>query len=547
MTAGRSAVSRKGLLVVLTVACIAVAHGWVGAYLLSTERHGKDPEGRLVVGSEDAARWSPDVWGPGDTLLWEISPDPDFEFIFGGPQGVVPFVEQALAVWSDLPSAAISWRVSGIGDEVRKASTEDGRNTVFLHTWGDGGAADLWWERSSNGWEMTECDVYFGGTWGSIPEGLDPEEVEPHRQSYLTGVVELLVHEFGHCLSLLHPALLSVIGREVFRFGSTRLVHPLDPNLSGGHRHSRHGPEAATYLSHDDVVGASLLRPADGWKRTTGSISGVLDLPGEEAARYAYVWALPVDGDPLRDRVGAFTNRDGAFLIEGLRPGNYALWAQSIMSRTAQRTYLLLLGDPVFDLEDTVLGRMVRVRAGRTTGGVEIPVRRGRRSRPPPEAVPTPRYSDPGTPISNRWGNACSGVRIRGEPPFPADGPLWFQRDWGLRGERWFATRLTVEWSPEAGNAVFDWAGPWRDWYWDADEEQAKSLGGESRGFARRLYLDISISDYRIEVSGPVTRHTMDIAWPETTEARLRFRSEDDACDGEPTVVCTLAGCGITE
>ena len=42
-------------------------------------------------------------------------------------------------------------------------------------------------------------------------------------------------------------------------------------------------------------------------------------------------------------------------------------------------------------------------------------------------------------------------------------------------------------------------------------------------------------------------RHTMEIAWPETTEARLRFRSENGACDGEPTVVCSLAGCGITE
>ena len=358
--------------------------------------------------------------------------------------------------------------------------------------------------------------------------------------------MQALVHEFGHCLGLDHSAALSVVGREVSLFGSRRLIHPLDPNMSYGRRlgidPEAEGlgldPEDSHYLTRDDVVGASLLRPADGWKRTTGSISGVLDLPGEEAARYAYVWALPVDGDPLRDRVGAFTNRAGVFLIEGLRPGNYALWAQPAISPIAH--VYQLSGYPVFDLQDTVLGRPVRVRAGRTTGGVEIPVRRGRKVRPPPEAVRTPRYSDPGTPINNRWGSTCSGVRIRGEPPFVADGPLWFtQGDWRLRGERWFATRLTVEWSPEAGNAVFDWDGPWRDWYWDG--AQAKSFWEETR-----LYLDISISDYRIEASGPVTRHTMEIAWPETTELRLRFRSEDDACDGEPMVVCSLAGCGIT-
>ena len=547
MTAGRSAVSRKGLLVVLTVACIAVAHGRVGAYRFFTEGDGRDREGRLIVGSEDAGRWSPDVWGPGDTLLWEISPDPDFELVFGGPQGVVPFVEQALAAWSDLPSAAISWRVSGIGDEVQKATTIDGRNTFFVESGGYGlAAADLWWERSSNGWGVTECDVWFGADWALIPErleGLAGEDLEMYRESRRAQLSRTLVHEFGHCLGLVHAAALSVVGREVSLFGSRRLIHPIDPLMSYGTKLDPVRHELSDHVTHDDVVGASLLRPADGWKRTTGSISGVLDLPGEEAARYAHVWALPVDGDPLRDRVGAFTNRVGAFLIEGLRPGNYALWAQPAISQIAH--VYRLSGYAVFDLQDTVLGRPVRVRAGRTTGGVEIPVRRGRRGRPPPEAVRTPRHSDPGMPIDNRWGNACSGVRIRGEPPFAADGPLWFtQGDRSLRGERWFATRLTVEWSPEAGNAVFDWAGPWRDWeweWWERDGAQAKPLRGESR-----LYLDISISDYRIEASGLVTRHTMEIAWPETTEARLRFRSEDGACDGEPTVVCNLAGCGIT-
>ena len=544
MTAGRSAVSRKGLLVVLTVACISVAHGRVGAYRFYTEGDGRDREGRLIVGSEDAGRWSPDVWGPGETLVFEIAPDPDFEVLFGGPHGVLRVAEQALAAWSDLPSAAISWRVS-IGDEVDEAARIDGRNTVSVNPEGDyGGVADHWWERSSNGWEITECDVQFGkqhlrlhGELFLDAGNLDPEDLEMRRQFFRDDTRRVLVHEFGHCLGLAHSAALSVVGRllpEVLRSGRRTLIHPSDPMMAYGYR-----PEPE--LTHDDVVGGSLLRPADGWKRTTGSISGVLDLPGEEAARYTHVWALPVDGDPLRDRVGAFTNRVGAFLIEGLRPGNYALWAQPIMVPSAH-IWRVVPGNPVLDLEDTVLGRLVRVRAGRTTEAVEIPVRRGRRGRPPPEATPTPRHSDPGTPI-NDWSNACSGVRIRGEPPFAADSPLWFQRrDRRLRGERWFATRLTVEWSPEAGNAVFDWAGPWRGWEWDAEQEQAEPFWG-----GPRLHLDISISDYRIEASGLVTRHTMEIACPETTEARLRFRSEDGACEGEPTVVCNLAGCGITE
>ena len=336
MTAGRSAASRRGLVVVFAVAFVSVAHGRVGAYRFFTEGDGRDREGRLIVGSEDAGRWSPDVLGPGETLVWEIAPDPEFE-VFGGPQGVLPLVEQALAAWSDLPSAAISWRVS-IGDEVDEAAKIDGRNTIFVNREGDfGGNADLWWERSSNGWEITECDVEFGKEQLAfaedlLPEDLDPEDLEMRQQLFRARSRHVLVHEFGHCLGLSHAAALSAVGREVFPFGSRRLVHPLDPVMSYGWNFER---EEAAFLAHDDVVGASLLWPADGWKRTTGSISGVLDLPGEEAARYAHVWALPVDGDPLRDRVGAFANRVGAFLIEGLRPGNYALWAQPIMVPSA--------------------------------------------------------------------------------------------------------------------------------------------------------------------------------------------------------------------
>ena len=159
MTAGRSAVSRKGLLVVLAVACISVAHGRVGAYRFFPEGIFIDREGRLIVGSEDAPRWSPDVWGPGETLVWEIAPD--MEVVFR-EMGMLPLIEPALAVWSDLPSAAISWRVSGVGDEVDEAakidadtdSKKDGRNTIFLNIAGPGELAPFSW---------TVC------SWGSAP------------------------------------------------------------------------------------------------------------------------------------------------------------------------------------------------------------------------------------------------------------------------------------------------------------------------------------------------------------------------------------------
>ena len=59
--------------------------------------------------------------------------------------------------------------------------------------------------------------------------------------------------------------------------------------------------------------------------------------------------------------------------------------------------------------------------------------------------------------------------------------------------------------------------------------------------------LDVSISDYRIGQTRSGVRHTMEIAWPESSEVRMRFRSENDSCDREPMLTCDLFGCMLTQ
>ena len=66
---------------------------------------------------EEAIRWSSEVWAAEDTIEWEIAPDADFEVLYGEPSGALPLTEGALEAWSDLPSAAISWSVTGVGEE----------------------------------------------------------------------------------------------------------------------------------------------------------------------------------------------------------------------------------------------------------------------------------------------------------------------------------------------------------------------------------------------------------------------------------------------
>ena len=128
-------------------------------------------------------------------------------------------------------------------------------------------------------------------------------------------------------------------------------------------------------LAPDDRVGASLLRPRAGWIETTGSLSGVLESGGDPVA-YAHVWALRRSADGMRDPVGAFANAEGEFRIEGLAPGDYALWAHPIRWRWDQRP--LIENGANTDLKDAVPAHPLRVAAGRVTGGIVIPMRRGR-------------------------------------------------------------------------------------------------------------------------------------------------------------------------
>ena len=485
-------------------------------------------EPAAVVSAADAVRWSPAVWGPGQTLVFEVAPDPDFEVLFDSPEGVIPYFERALAAWSDIPTADIRLRVDGVAEGNRSlsklfANPEDGGH------WG----AETWDRFYSGKWERFLCDIGLSPWYASIPDDLDPEELDEFREARREQAVARLVHELGHCIGLENAGALSSTHRWVWDAPDWVLVHPRDPAMSVGH-----GPESPDELSADDIAGASLLRPASSFRGTTGTIAGTLDLDGEPAA-HVQVWALPLGGDPLRDRIGAFSDREGAFLIEGLEPGGYALWAQPLHEYGAHPWRMRDVSP--LDLDETVLGRAVWVSARRNSGPIAIPLRQGRVPRPRPDGDVARQDAESPTSITGSWGSPCTGIRIRaGEEPFLADGPD-AQAIPRIGNARWYATTLTVEWSAES-QVILDWAGPYRDWQWDSRDET-----WEFFGWWQGSKLDVAIADWQIErdVSGPTT-HTAEIAWPENAEVRLRFRSTDDSCDGEPMVVCNVDGCGLS-
>ena len=323
-----------------------------------------------IVGSDRALRWSPEAWGPGSTLVWEIENGPDWALLSGlvdSAQDLEPFVEEALALWAAVPTADISWRLRGIEERSEESRFGDSRNSVFFDPESGIRGAAAWWIRnhSRDAWETAECDV-------SIPPLHDWEWVELDADWAEDWMGSFLAQELGHCLGLGSTA----------EFAASRRLRA---SSSGGdfswRRTAPWSPTPAmkwrqpASLAPDDRVGASLLRPRAGWIETTGRLSGVLESDGEPVA-YAHVWALRRSADGMRDPVGAFANAQGEFLIEGLPPGDYALWAHPIRWYRDQRP--LIENGANTDLKDAVLVHPQRVAAGQVTDGIVIPMRRGR-------------------------------------------------------------------------------------------------------------------------------------------------------------------------
>ena len=499
--------------------------------------------GLRVVPLDEATRWSHDVWAAGDTILWEIAPDPDFEVVYGAPSGALPLTEGSLKAWSDLPSAAISWRVSGVGEAASDYARVDGRNVFWIDENSSlGGRAFLWQDRRSRGepWTIFECDVMLGSFVKDVradPKDTERYENEIHRiKEAARGV---LVHEFGHCLGLAHAGAFSPEGRwRVVDGGFLEREHPGDPNMSYGVEQM--GFEVAA----DDAVAASLLRPAPGWRETTGSVSGTLRFAGSHGdfGLHLIVWAIPREGDPLEDRVGVFSRHDGSFLIEGLPPGEYSFWAHPRVTSAVGPA--IPSNGPPHDLNDTVSTTPVRVKAGMVTSGVEIPMRVGRASRPRPPTGPPRQPPGQSGAITDRWGIPCPGVRVRAQRPHMADGPRFFQNlTLAPRvREPWWTARIEIEESSASAPVVFDWMGLYRSWRIVSRDYAVYETPPRSGA----AWHDLSVEDWRVEPTDSGWLHSMQIAWPESAEAGMHFRSvAGRRCGAASRVACTFAGCRI--
>jgi uncharacterized protein (TIGR03437 family) len=218
----------------------------------------------------------------------------------------VPFceVEQAIAAsfrsWEETPTSTIAFQRgpnnSSTSDQPNQfgifwvensTTTSDGMNIA--------GALAVSFI-TSVGNEITDTSIVFNGNQFSWATDGRADAID---------VQEVATHEIGHCIGLDH---------------SPNAAATMFPRTGAGRVQNRS-------LSPDDRTAASVIYPTPDFTLSTGNISGrVLDNSGNPIFG-AHVGVVDANGIAI---TGSLSQPDGTYSIQGLPPGNYTIYAQSL-------------------------------------------------------------------------------------------------------------------------------------------------------------------------------------------------------------------------
>ena len=254
-------------------------------------------------------------------------------------------VQRAVAAWSEIPTAHIGVSLEeSVHVPDREADFNDGKNTIGFDSSEEIGVNAFAAVRIERG-VIRECDIRVNIY---TVEGLDHDPVKHERF-----LQRLVTHETGHCLGLAHSEHYPVWLAAPPDGSHPEATYPhgvrafrLNPIMSYGWVW---GPPE---LTRDDAVAASLLYPGAGFRESHGAVGGRVLFESGDPVPYVYVQAVESAAPDGEFGPGAFTDEDGQFLVEGLRPGTVLLWVRPMLdpgSHSGQDVDLVTLGRDVRD------------------------------------------------------------------------------------------------------------------------------------------------------------------------------------------------------
>lgn len=268
-------------------------------------------------------------------------------------------VEDGFAAWNSVTTT--TFRVELEEDPLRADRIEvRGVNEIGFssHLEGYGRAARTELEGLRAG-GFRECDI-----------PLNPESWEADRELARPWLTYVVMHELGHCLGLDHAEEYP-LADWVPDVPSTFFPPPV----------MAYSWTAEPRLAEDDRIGVSLLYPTPRFARSVGSVGGRVAVDGEPA-RFVYIQSFRARRSPEAGP-GTFTDENGEFLLEGLKPGPVLLWMHPIIKGGAHMPFLdrAASADDRSAVQDQ--WRWVTVVAGETLIIPGIVANTGRRANPP--------------------------------------------------------------------------------------------------------------------------------------------------------------------